>query len=417
MTGESIQRVRIYLNERDSREGMALYIAVLERLRREGATGATALRGMAGFGPGHRMRAIGVSGVADAQPVVIEWVDRVDRVARIMPMLDDLLEQALVTIEDLRAYRARLRSSGPFGSATAGEVLDTGAQAASQETSLRDAMRDFLATQQPILPILDEQRHLVAVLNSMDIVRRAALPLPLAVLRALQPEERNGVLQTLPDRPLSELIADEPRNAYIQAAIPQVVATLIEWGLDALPVLDRDGSYVGIIGENQALRAALHATPTEDAAVRDAEAPPVVRLLMQTSIPALLASTDTPTGLRQLLASQHQYFVLIEQGAPVAMLDFATVLTTMEAPLRYAWLQAVRTPTVNPALPGADPEQSVLAFAAPIQSIPEMASQNDAIQVMLEGNHERLAVTNEAGQLVGLLAKRTLLRALAQLSA
>ena len=49
---ESIQRVRIYLNERDQAESQPLYLATLERLRREGATGATALRGIAGFGAG-----------------------------------------------------------------------------------------------------------------------------------------------------------------------------------------------------------------------------------------------------------------------------------------------------------------------------------------------------------------------------
>ena len=45
-----------------------------------------------------------------------------------------------------------------------------------------------------------------------------------------------------------------------------------------------------------------------------------------------------------------------------------------------------------------------------------LVAQNDAIRVMLDGNHQRLAVIDESGQLVGLLAKRTLLRSLAQLT-
>ena len=62
---ELIQRVRIYLNERDMAEGQPLYLATLERLRREGATGATALRGIAGFGAGSRLR---TAGLADSAP-------------------------------------------------------------------------------------------------------------------------------------------------------------------------------------------------------------------------------------------------------------------------------------------------------------------------------------------------------------
>ena len=56
---EPIQRVRIYLNERDQAQEQPLYLAALERLRREGATGATVLRGIAGFGAGSRLRTSG----------------------------------------------------------------------------------------------------------------------------------------------------------------------------------------------------------------------------------------------------------------------------------------------------------------------------------------------------------------------
>jgi PII-like signaling protein len=56
-SSETIKRVRIYLNERDQASGQPLYLAALERLQREGATGATVLRGIAGFGAGRSDRA------------------------------------------------------------------------------------------------------------------------------------------------------------------------------------------------------------------------------------------------------------------------------------------------------------------------------------------------------------------------
>ena len=53
---EIVKRVRVYLNERDMAEGQPLYQAALDQLSRAGATGATALRGVAGFGAGQRLR-------------------------------------------------------------------------------------------------------------------------------------------------------------------------------------------------------------------------------------------------------------------------------------------------------------------------------------------------------------------------
>ncbi len=416
-SGEPVQRVRIYLNERDLREGQALYITVLERLRREGATGATALRGMGGFGPGHRARATGIVSVADTQPVVIEWVDRVERIARVMPLLDDLLEEALVTIEELRAYRARLRSSGPFGTQNVGEVMDAAALAFVDTTTIRDALRHALTQYQSILPVIDAQRRVVAALTDVDLVRRAGLPLPLDIVQVLRPDEREDILRIVPERVLAELITEEPRTSYVQASIPQVVATMIEWGLESLPVVDRNGCFAGLVGVEQALQAARDARSTNDGAIRDAELPPPVRLLMQTTVPTIAGATPVPATLRQLLAAPERFLVVIDAGRPIGILTIAIVLAQIEAPTRYEFLQTLRAPTAQPAFAGADPEWSAATLAATAPTIAELATQDDAITIMLTDQIERLVVISDEGLLVGLLGRRALLRGLAQLSA
>lgn len=185
---ESVQRVRIYLNERDTAEGQPAYLAAIERLRREGATGATALRGIAGFGAGHRVRISGADTLTTA-PIVIEWVDRAERVARLLPLLDDLLAEALITVEDLRIYRAALRSSGPFGDQTTGQVMATEVVSAGLDTPLRAAAELMLAHNQPLLPVLDAGGLVAGVLSDGDLVRRAGLPLPLGLFGALTDDE------------------------------------------------------------------------------------------------------------------------------------------------------------------------------------------------------------------------------------
>jgi PII-like signaling protein/CBS domain-containing protein len=415
MAGEAVQRVRIYLNERDMREGQALHLAIMERLQREGATGATALRGIAGFGPGHRMRAAGIVGVTEAQPVVIEWVDRADRVARVLPEIHDLIEDALVTIEDLYAYRARLRSGGAFGSQTVSELLRGQGYAAPQSATLRAAVAGLLATPQSILPVLDAERRVAAVLTSADLQVRGRVPLPLEVIRALRGDERAALVASLPEHPIGDLAADEPRTAYHQAAIPQVAATLIEWGLDALPVIDRDGSFLGVIGIDETLQAALSSRRSQDGPVRDAEASPHVRLLMQTSVPTIPATADAPAALRLLLQTPDQSLVVVDSGAPVGVIDASSALAQIEEPLRSAWLLALRSPSAPTTFVGAPEGLTAAGLAAPPATISELATQDDAIREMLTGQRARLVVVNESGQLAGLLARRALLRALAQL--
>ena len=69
-------------------------------------------------------------------------------------------------------------------------------------------------------------------------------------------------------------------------------------------------------------------------------------------------------------------------------------------------------------LNAADSELTAGGLAEPNPpSINLRATMDVAIQHMLAGGHERLLVLDDQGQVAGLLARRSLLRALAQASA
>src|SRR4051794_6598653 len=283
---EPIQRVRIYLNEHDQAAGQSLYLAVLERLRREGATGATALRGIAGFGAGSRLRTSGVADFTPA-PIVIEWVDRAERVVRVLPALDDLLPDALITIEDLRAYRAVLRSGGPFGDRTVGQMMAREVAAATRDMSLRAAAELMIDRAQPLLPVLDDRGGLVGVLSDGDLVRRAGLVLPPRLFGALTADERRAVLDRLAPGLVAATLTAEPRSAYVESPVPLAISPMIEWGFEQLPVLDQDGRLAGLFGVEQALRAGL----------RDADAAEQANLAGAPERTVRAAEPPTPVGL------------------------------------------------------------------------------------------------------------------------
>ncbi len=415
---EPIQRVRIYLSERDIAEGQPLYLVALERLRREGATGATALRGVAGFGPGHRLRTAGTADLSQSPPIVIEWVDRVERIARALPALDELLPDALITIEDLQIYRAVLRSVGPFGERSVGEVMERDIATTSRRATAREVLELLLERKQPLLPVLDDHERIVGVIAGGDLVRRGGLGLHPRLFSVLAPHERDALLDALPDRALTEIMTAEPRMIYVEASIPQAIGTLVEWGLEALPVTDREGRFVGLFGAEHALRAALEARSPTDGPVRDAEPPTPVRLVMQTAVPTIAASAPLAAAIPQLLASRRRFLVVVEDGRPVGVLNDTQIAGSLQEPLRSAWLSALRAPDAAPS-PAFEFTTELRAgdLAGPVPTIGALAAQEEAMRLMLDGGHERLVVVDDEGQLVGLLARRGLLRALAQESA
>jgi PII-like signaling protein len=81
------QQVWIFVKENDQWRHQSLFLAILEFLRREGVAGATAIRGIAGFGARGHVHTATLVELGSELPIVILFVDRADRVDRIMPQL------------------------------------------------------------------------------------------------------------------------------------------------------------------------------------------------------------------------------------------------------------------------------------------------------------------------------------------
>ena len=67
--------------------GKPAYAAILEMLRREGASGATVMRGLAGFSMGGRIHTAAIEALSAGLPLKIEWVDTPAQVQRLLPAL------------------------------------------------------------------------------------------------------------------------------------------------------------------------------------------------------------------------------------------------------------------------------------------------------------------------------------------
>lgn len=100
--------LRIFIGESDRWEGQPLYEAIVRRVRAAGGAGATVLRGIEGFGAHSRIHTARILRLSEDLPIVIEVVDRADRIDGLLPLLDEMIREGLVTIErvDILKYVA-----------------------------------------------------------------------------------------------------------------------------------------------------------------------------------------------------------------------------------------------------------------------------------------------------------------------
>jgi PII-like signaling protein len=97
--------VRVFVGKDDKWHHQPLFIALLERLRKEGFAGATVFQGVAGFGPRSVMHTVHILRLSSDLPMLIEIVDTEERVKRLIPILDEMVVEGLVTIEKVRVLK------------------------------------------------------------------------------------------------------------------------------------------------------------------------------------------------------------------------------------------------------------------------------------------------------------------------
>jgi PII-like signaling protein len=94
------KKVIIYLNEDTRTHHQPLHMAVLQFLMDSGVCGATAIRGMAGFGAHHVIHTPRIELLAEHLPVQVEFVEKAEKVAEILPALQDLVIDGMIEIQD-----------------------------------------------------------------------------------------------------------------------------------------------------------------------------------------------------------------------------------------------------------------------------------------------------------------------------
>jgi uncharacterized protein len=99
--------LRIFIGESDKIDGRPLYEVIVAEARRRGMAGATVLRGIQGFGAHSRLHTAKILRLSEDLPLVIEIVDKPERIAAFLPDLDKMIDEGLVTLEKVHviAYR------------------------------------------------------------------------------------------------------------------------------------------------------------------------------------------------------------------------------------------------------------------------------------------------------------------------
>jgi uncharacterized protein len=97
--------LRLILSESRRFDHKAMFMRIVELLREEGMAGATAVKGVAGFGHDRHVHTDTIEVLALGLPIVIDVVDTQEHIDHVLPKLEALMDGGVITVERAHVIR------------------------------------------------------------------------------------------------------------------------------------------------------------------------------------------------------------------------------------------------------------------------------------------------------------------------
>jgi len=91
--------LRVFIGEADQYQNKPLFEAILHKARELGLAGATVLRGIEGFGAKSVVHRAALLEMSTDLPIVIEIVDTQENVKKLLPILETMVGEGMITME------------------------------------------------------------------------------------------------------------------------------------------------------------------------------------------------------------------------------------------------------------------------------------------------------------------------------
>lgn len=99
--------LRVFMGESDRFDGKPLHEAIVQKVRELGLAGATVLRGSEGFGAHSVVHKSGLLEMSTDLPIVIEIVDSEEKIRLLLPHLEKMVQEGMITMEHVTVLMYR----------------------------------------------------------------------------------------------------------------------------------------------------------------------------------------------------------------------------------------------------------------------------------------------------------------------
>ncbi len=440
------QALTIYLGESDQWQGMPLYAAIIQLLREQGCAGATATRAIAGYGAGARLHEQGGWRWSSDATIVIQVIDQPERLRHLFPRLQEMLSGGLITLHEVDVLKyTHARRRGIPSKLNVSQVMETLVISVSLDTPLARVIDLLLEAPFRTLPVIDQQHHLQGIISTGDLIHAGVLPMRRGLLktaRELDEQSAEMVAAPVEQARQSTLTAQDVMNRQVRTVLPtthvrEAAQIMLETGLRRLPVVENNGTLVGILTRADLLQVIV-TSPLMNSQVSSAtqplqhtgslsHTPPQQRAIIEytnTDVRTISEQTSLAEVIDELILSPFKRVIVVNaQQQVVGIISDVDILARMQEEMRPGLLSMLtswaRTTPRRPATGTLHSPHGKASVAGDIMNrevitVTETTSVQDTIEIMISTRRKVLPVVTTQGQLLGVVGRSDLLRVLVE---
>jgi CBS domain-containing protein len=417
------RQLTIFVGESDQYHHRPLYMAIIERLRREGCGGATVTRGLAGFGASSLIHTASIVRLSIDLPIVITVVDRPVRIERVLGAVREMAPHALIVAQDVEIVQSGVPFKEGLPGIAVSEVMRRDVVTVRPDTLVKELVELLIGQDFTAVPVIDEGHRVIGMISDHDLLTRGGTRVGIDLQRATDPafvRELHEALQGSTRR-VEELMTREIVTITPETLLGAAARLMVDRNLKRLPVVDADGRLTGILGRLDVLNtlAAVHLPEWHPAAARSGGA--TVADVMDATVATVTASTPIEEIFEQLVASAHKRVVVIDPSRRViGIIADGDLLSRVG---REHWpglveLLASKAPVERLRGPARQQVQKLRGktardvMAANVVSVREEMPIASALALSAERHAKRMPVVDADGVLIGIVGRTALLRAL-----
>jgi CBS-domain-containing membrane protein/PII-like signaling protein len=401
--------LRIFMGELDKHGGRPMFEAVVAAARAAGLLGATAQRGILGYGADSLVHTAKILRLAEDLPVIVEIIDESVRIETFLPMLDEMLPggaYALIPVEAVFNRTPRVA-----------DVMTKHPLTVPPETPISEVVELLIRQNVKAVPVTKDGK-ILGVVTGGDLVSKGGLPLRLSLAPLLPSHVRDSHKLILGQTGLNagDVMSAPARTVRASMPLPEVARRMVKYVVKRFPVVDDAGKLVGIVSRADILRSlagsSTHAAPSPEMARTLALA---AKDAMITDVPTAAPDTPLPVVIESLLTSPLERVVVVDQDNRVVgiILDSDLLATFSQTDQNTGFLKTLlKAFAKKPQVPVHAPGVAADVMRSEVYTVNENDPLLHVMRAITKTHAKRLTVTSGDGKLVGMIDRERLLRAL-----